>query len=528
MDSAMTATTTSVPLPLVGDELAAWTSVNAGDWKWLVHPDVGDVLQQHFDGDNASSIIIKQGPHRTIRQLDTPAGAFFFKQFHQPDWSTAFRHWIRGGQARWEYSRYRLAIRRDIPTAEVVAIGRTQSWNGESGVITRGIADVTPLDQWISTQADSLNLAQRRRLSMRLAELLARMHRSGAIHRDLHTGNLLLREDGGDLRLWVIDLSPMRFRSTPADWAALGENLGRLRHSSLRYLSSSDQAAFCRTYLREFFVDQPLTPSNRRWMLRELLGRCDAVARQCWNQMDRKWSRGNRKVIILKTPTVHVRGIATLGRETLRRICESPAELQQLPIRIQTHQTPLSRRKPTVNGWARHGWEIGHALHRRLISVPVPVCMVEQFAGDNVIDSLAFTQDDGWECLSGRGISASGKIIDEIGRRVVDLLRRLHEFGFSHLALLMASLEFRSQDSGMQVRLCQLENVQQSGTVPDERRWEELSSLAADVASQIPISLTMWLRWLKRYLGRAEAAHWKTDWRAITASMSRSSLRRAA
>ena len=180
--------------------------------------------------------------------MTTASSEFYVKQFHCPDLRTRLRCLLRGRQANWEWSRFRLAVNRDVPTADVVAIGRDIDRDGGSGLITQGLTGAVPLDQWLAEQPSALPLELRRRLADGVGAMIGRMHRRGVTHRDLHAGNILVRSDEEDLQLWLVDLSPLRFRWLPVSRAEMGQNLGRLRRSLLRCLSNTDQTAFFQSY----------------------------------------------------------------------------------------------------------------------------------------------------------------------------------------------------------------------------------------------------------------------------------------
>src|SRR5690606_22119427 len=110
--------------------------------------------------------------------------------------------------------------------------------------------------------------------------------------------------DEDDFRLWLVDLSPLRFHDRSATRDEMGQNLGRLYHSLLQHLHHSDQLSFFLAYWQAMKPDT-ISRDHRRALMRDLSRRCDIVARACWNYMDRKWARGNRKTIIIETTNLH-------------------------------------------------------------------------------------------------------------------------------------------------------------------------------------------------------------------------------
>ena len=64
----------------------------------------------------------------------------------------------------------------------------------------------------------------RRRLAEALGCFLARTHRAGVRHDDLHPGNLLVRTEDGKVELYLIDLHCVRL-SKALSWKLSQENL---------------------------------------------------------------------------------------------------------------------------------------------------------------------------------------------------------------------------------------------------------------------------------------------------------------
>ncbi len=535
----MTADALAETLNFRRDSLSGWKTVSAAAWRWRLRPDMADVLQDHpvlkpGEAPLSPGTVIKHGPHRTVRRLEVSGREFYFKQFHLPDWRTRIRHLLRGNQARWEWSRFQLAVHHEIPTADVVAVGHDTSWGGASGLITRGLSSAVSLDQWIENPTSEFRIACRRRLAELLGGLTGRMHRQGVTHLDFHAGNILIRRDAEDWNVWIVDLSPMRFGPAPSSLAARGQNLGRLRHSLLRHVSRTDEAVFFEAYWKEIGSPADHQRAKRQAVMRELSERCEAVARTCWEQMDRKWARGNRKTILIETPTVRCRGLAELGRPLLAQLCETPERIFEAStsrMRLADQLVLIQHHRSSSNA-ARRGWETGHALRRRLIAAPVPVFLLEQDRPEGVLEVLAVAEEPGWQPLAALFSSEFGLLStamrSEIGSRVVDLLRRFHDLGFHSERLSLSALEFRSQKERWQVRFASLGDIDQPAEVSRSRRLAELRSLASDISARTEIPLTQWLRWLRRYLQRLEPHRWKADWHAAAPIVSSPGTRRAA
>lgn len=521
----------TVAMPSLAADCSLWKRVRVASWNWLIRPEVCVELEsrllllQQQDYPAADAKVIKQGPHRTVCRWEAESGEFYLKQFHQPDMRTRLRHWLRRSQAHWELSRHQRAEQRGMPTTEVVAIGQAAAWGGESALITRGIPGVTPLNEWLCERTATLELRDRRTLAERLGRLIATMHRRGVIHHDLHAGNLLLRQEPAGWRFWVVDLSAMRFQSTPASWADIGHHLGHLRHSLLPYLCETDQTAFFRAYWREFQQAGSVPLSNRQSILRDVAGRCDRFARDCCELMDRKWEKGTRKIFVMNTPSLHFRGLASLGIDRLQKLCHSAADDPTIAVHVR-RQTEAW--EPSAKfGWARHCWETGHALQRRVIPSLVPICLREPRGTDGQAESFVIQRESTWDSLSARISDMQDAELLAVGQRVLDLLRRFHQQGFCHRQLRIDAFEIQFHDTKPSIRLVRLGDVRQQ-TTTHRQRLEELASLVSDAASHRVVSRSIRLRWLQQYLGRSAAAMWKADWRFVSTFLSATSHRRAA
>lgn len=532
----MTANAVPAPLHARRDTWSGWITAFAGSWKWRLHPQVAEELQHHpalrMDmSSRDSGAVIKQGPHRTVRRFEIAGAEFYSKQFHHPDWRTRLRHLLRGSQAHWEWSRFSLATRHHIPTAEVVAIGQSRTWAGESGLITRGLTATTPLDQWINDHGKLAPVSSRHQLANRIGQLIGQMHAQGVTHLDLHAGNLLVHHDDDDFRLWLVDLSPLRFHARSATRNEMGQNLGRLFHSLLQHLHHTDQMSFFHAYWQAMNPDT-ISRDHRRALMRDLSRRCDVVARACWNYMDRKWARGNRKTIILEKPNLHFRGVASLGRTTLEQLCASSEQLDHLrdgdQLSISDHQFVIQRKPNRSTHWARDDWEIGHALHRRLIAAPVPGFLWQTPAGEG----LALDTEPSWQPLCTAFLAENRlrvpNIVTELGNRIVDLLHRFHDLGFSHEKLSLGSWDWRSLEGRCEVRLNSLDGIQQHREPPLEARLISCRNLVMETRGMLSVRRTEWLRWLKRYLRAWNLQSWKSAWKMIRSHSLSESTRRAA
>ena len=116
-----------------------------------------------------------------------------------------------------EYRALREAGRRGIETVRAIAVGEMRKWGAleENYLVTEELPACTPLSE---VPLQSIGLRARRRIVRSVAGALREFHDSGVLHRDLHSGNILVSEvrrdpDGGPA-VFIIDLQGAGFRSS--------------------------------------------------------------------------------------------------------------------------------------------------------------------------------------------------------------------------------------------------------------------------------------------------------------------------
>ena len=150
-------------------------------------------------------------------------------------------------QAEWRGAHHLASL--SIDTFDVMGYGQRAGIRRGRGLffISRELPPATSLDQ-LSGLEDS---AMRRVLLLRVADIVRRLHRSGANHRDLYLCHFWLADAGEDIEnkpLYLIDLHRMQFRRrVPRRW--LVKDLGGLYYSAMVCgLSRNDRLRFIRAY----------------------------------------------------------------------------------------------------------------------------------------------------------------------------------------------------------------------------------------------------------------------------------------
>lgn len=417
-----------------------------GKQEWHVRPDLGDEFLGpgglRLDEWIAAgvAVVVKSGPHRTVYRLSLPSGVYYLKHYKLAGPRAWLQNNLRPCRAYREAAASVSVREAGIDTAEAVAVGRvtTGPFSRDSFFVTREIPGVVALDEVVRdaagvSTADSRAPAStlrgrdapgmspvvlRQAITQQLAVLTAALHRGGLFHADYHAGNVLVRPGGDGGRLWLIDLHPLRaVRMTVRRRRAM---LGMLAASLAPHATRADRRRFFGAYRAALGVGEDVRAVEEA-----------SAAEVCRRQQraDRKWRRGNRRVVILDGDGVECRGLAELGRERLIALRDLAMSLDGAARRDPRPRGICVRRLPGGKA-ARSAWEVGHALLRRGFPIAKPLLFVS-----NTHEGLLITDRPGesvplasW-CV-GLGTSILPSVRDRTLAALGRLLRRLHEAGF--------------------------------------------------------------------------------------------------
>jgi heptose I phosphotransferase len=211
----------------------------------------------------------------------------FLKKHHVHSW----RSWLRAKMGlgpgdtpgRVEARNVRRLTASGVPVMELVGFGEKIRPDGliESFVLTEELQGYRSLDVFLPERFPNCGLEGRRdpdlqRLIRNLADLVARLHRSGFNHRDLYCCHFFIREPApGRFEVKLIDLQRVQFRRW-FRWRWLVKDLAQLTWSAPgRQVTSSQKMAFLRAYLG---VDK-LRPCHKR-LVRAVLGKAQIIDRR--------------------------------------------------------------------------------------------------------------------------------------------------------------------------------------------------------------------------------------------------------
>lgn len=162
-----------------------------------------------------------------------------------------------------------------VPTPTPLALGERRVaglfWR-RSVLVLEAIRPALSLTRFLETEPRA---ARRRAAFDRLAEAVARMHRAGYHHRDLHAGNILIRAGEPDPRPLITDLHEARHhRALPRERRV--DDLARLSGSV--HATPRERLRFLRRYLA--------AEERRNW--RVWADEADRATRAIWDRWARK------------------------------------------------------------------------------------------------------------------------------------------------------------------------------------------------------------------------------------------------
>jgi hypothetical protein len=274
--------------------------------------------------------IVKHGAHRTVYRVALDGLTFYLKHFRLCDLRSWCRQLIRPTKARMEYQRAVALADRQVPTITPLALGECGSGfrPGESFLITQALDDAQPLGAFLDRTLPTLSPARQARVGQRLAvelgRVVARLHDGGIVHDDLHPANLLVRLEGDEPRLFVIDLHPVRL-GRPLGWRASRKNLIVLNRWFSMRVSRSDRLRFWRAYWRARNLGEG-DPSRRDDQGDELERRTWQANLAFWKHRDRRCLGNNRSFRRVHSAVAAGHAVTDVNAAALEALLADPDE----------------------------------------------------------------------------------------------------------------------------------------------------------------------------------------------------------
>ncbi len=521
--------------------------------------------------------IVKKGSQRTVLRVELRGLTFYLKQHHLPDWTTWLRQCVRAPKAKREFDRLVELARRGGPAPDPLGWGVRSAWGGvgESFVVTRAIDDIKPLNRMIVE--DQFSPAERQALADALGRFLAKLHRSGVDHRDLHNGNIVARAtSAGGYELFLVDLDAVR----------LGPPLGRAR--SLANLSlfgsgwvlsthRADRLRFLRVYAAERgWIDpaRDLIGERELFVLARILEHnAEAYNLAFWSRRDERCLVANRYYRTIDDDPYLGMAIRGADDDWLADLCRDPEELLRQPgLTILKHSKsstvaeivamidgsprPAILKKIGATRWTDpwaalvrptpilRSWNAGQGFLERNLPTPRPLAMLHRRRNGLLYEGYLVTEKlDGVQDLDAY-VAGLASLADEERRRrlarqierVARAVRDMHRRHISHrdlkaANLLVTSIANEDTPAGAarpiwpspfpvamtNLWFIDLVGVSRHTRLGKRRRVQNLARLNASFLHSPHLTRTDRLRFLRIYLawGIHGKGDWKSWWRAI-------------
>ncbi|MEX0701892.1 MAG: lipopolysaccharide kinase InaA family protein [Planctomycetales bacterium] len=586
--------------PLAADPDCADGSLvphRAGSMRWEVRP---ALIAELFDGPDlhvAEQVsaglaeIVKSGPHRTVYRLHLSGGDYYLKHYRVTDWTGVLRNVVRPCKAAREREAARRAGRLGVRTCEIAGCGYALASGlvRDSFLLTRGVENSVGLDEFATERLKRCPPARQTRLrqsvARRAGELAARLHRGGFLHRDFHSENLLVQVDGDDATIRLIDLHPVDFVRRPTARQIEG-NLALLANFLWRHTRPVDRMRFARAWWEMFRRLERERPRGARGNYADFREFVERAGRRCYEGMlraadvaDRRWRRGNRKLIIAdsRDGRVACRAVAEFGRPWIEETRDDPERLLSasavrdwnsrdgaariaavtcrvagLPLHCACRVMPLdaeNSKKPNswfaADRWApsRRAWEMGHAFLRRGIGAARPLFFVstttaaaaagravqrpgcsfrrEYLLTEEIPDAVSLAT-----LLAAVDDGSPGESRDRLrrtARLLGDRLRLMRDARFVHFDLNAENVLVPRAANPSGLWFSGMESVHRGSRWPwlFRRQFSRmLARLEVDLHYRRSLTATLRLRFLRRFLG-ARFADWKRVWREVAREASR-------
>ena len=327
--------------------------------------------------------VLRTHPSRRTVLVSLPPDAFVVKRFSRRGWSWRRRRLLRRDPAMREWIISKRLSELRIDHVAWVAWGQNDEHTPESVLVRPFVADSFALD---ARPLDTIRPEIRRRLATKLGHLIASLHKSNHVHRDLHAGNILATEDGRPL---LIDLHPIVRRSS--EFAKERDLCSLSRFFFLR-ATRTDRLRFLRAYAEQRRVAPPfrewvkrLSQKAQKSMIRFLARRSKRPLRPggAYARLRHEGWRGitvlDQNAVAQSLDAVLQQGTSCLhqsGRSSVHRISTSAGSLC-VKLYSETGIKDRLRRLLGRASRARRSWVSYESMRLRDIPVPAPAFFAE-------------------------------------------------------------------------------------------------------------------------------------------------------
>lgn len=511
--------------------------------------------------------VVKDGPHRTVYAVDLPGLRFYLKHNRLMDLRAWLRQLVRPAKARLEFDRGSTAAARRIATISFLGYGETKGpWPGESYLLTLTLDRAVPLNAFLEQQFPLMPAIQqtlvRQHLAKAMGKFMAQVHEAGIAHHDLHAGNILIRLEGDQPALFLIDLHAVRIGQN-LDWPKSWENLVLLNRWFVLAAHRTDRMRFWRAYAQTRGVNGLVrSPKGNKQLPLELERRTWESNLLFWRHRRRRFLTSNRHIQKVSSTETSGFAIQPFDEKILAPFLADPDEpfhrpgvkiLKDSPsstvAELELHlngsvQSVIYKRfrvtswkDPWVNGLrnsaALRSWILGHGFKERNLPTPRPLAVIHRRKAGRLFEGYLLTQ----KVQAAVDLKAylanlqqkpnSHMILRQRIDQLAKLIRELHQCRLSHRDLKAANilvsgavavpLSSSPTPTLSPYSFIDLVGVHSYPRLSRYRRQQNLARLHASFFKDPLLTRTDKLRFLRAYMqwGLLGKGGWKNWWRKI-------------
>jgi tRNA A-37 threonylcarbamoyl transferase component Bud32 len=502
-----------------------YCDLDTGGIHWLQTADCPEARALVDSPAKLKCRILRRAPRRFVSYAPG-VPALLIKQYLHRGPIDFIKTLVRGAPALREWRALREAENRRLPVPKPLALGRRER---QSLLVTEFIESAVTLEDYAKA-APAIGV--KRRIIREIALLIRRMHDAGVYQRDLHLGNLLLRQGDSKreyflLDLQRIDIDPMRgFAKRWRDLAALAGGCAYAGRSDRRYFFNSYLSVTPRLPVDEAHLGSEIERRARfhrlhLWQSREK--RCLAENREYakvsagdFRGFARRseWSGALKDLLtdprrmLEQAAIVKDSRTTTVGRVTLAN--------QQVFVKRYNAQGPFYAFKNLFRASrAKRGWKAGNSLFMRGIGVALPLAYLERRRFRILRESYLLTAAVNGSELSqlakrqSSDFRAKRLLLGQLARQV----RRMHDRGVANRDLKADNIIAQDRGRGRyDFFIVDFDGIS-SGMVSSRVRARNLARLVRAVDVLVPLTSSDRLRLVNGYLGARGSALWRKIYR---------------
>jgi tRNA A-37 threonylcarbamoyl transferase component Bud32 len=476
-------------------------------------------------------------------------GEVFVKRYKMRGWGETFKYLFLPSKADKEWKNIRLFHKYHLPTVTPIARGEKRRWSllKDSLLITQNIPNCHTLKELffsVRNRSSRETLEKKREIINELARQIRLIHAHGFFHRDLHAGNILIKEEPSRMfNLFFVDLhKAWHVRRIPLlarirDLAQFQNSLPSTRCDRIRFLKAYLQENDPPLLMMTSAIDQ-YAKRLKRVRLRSRTKRClipssEFMVKKGFKRnlyCKRKYGEDFYEAIVKEYQDTKA------GRRIhlLKEQSKSSVFFLTIPWKGENLTACLKEFKyPTLSYALRHSlsrsralksWVAAHGLRVRGFLTPEPLALSEERKGGILSRSLLLSEYlQGVEELNDYILKNFDTPLSPEGKRkkrrfvehLSEEIRRLHESGIFQHDLKSNNILVKEKDDDWQFFFIDLDRIKFKKELSYQERVKNLAQINASVADCITVSDR--LRFFKSYAAKTHLfAQRKMIYREVT------------